>query len=266
MVANAAGGRSGSIVTWSVNLAGKCALVTGASSGLGRHFAQVLANAGASVVVAARRTSALDELADVIESSGGRAFPVKLDVQDRHSVRHAIAAASSAAGPIDILVNNSGVAVTASALEQSEEQWDLVIDTNLKGAFLVATEVARTMRGRGGSIINIASILGIRQAGQVVSYAVSKAGLLQMSKTLALELARFSIRVNALAPGYIETELNREFWNTPAGSAMLKRIPQRRLGKPSDLDGALLLLASDASQYITGAVLAIDGGHLVSSL
>lgn len=255
-------------MTWSVDLKGKRALVTGASSGLGRHFALVLAGAGASVVLAARRTVALEALAGEINAVGGDAVAVTMDVTNRQSVAEAVAKVWSSAGPIDIVVNNSGVTATAPALEQTEEQWDSVIDTNLKGAFLVATETSRAMRdaGRGGSIINIASILGLRQAGQVASYAVSKAGLVQLTKTLALELARYSIRVNALAPGYVETELNRDFWASAAGAALIKRIPQRRLGQLTDLDGALLLLASDGSLYITGAVLAVDGGHLVSSL
>ncbi len=250
------------------DLTGRVALVTGASSGLGNHFARTLAQGGARVVVAARRISALDELAAEIRASGGQSVALTLDVRDRQSVRQTVAEALRVYGQIDILVNNSGVTAAAAALDQTEEEWDSVIDTNLKGAFLMATDVARAMRdrGRGGSIINVASILGIRQAGHVASYAVSKAGLVQLTKLLALEFARFSIRVNALAPGYIETDLNREFWNSAPGAALLKRIPQRRLGKPSDLDGALLLMASDASAYMTGAVLAIDGGHLVSSL
>jgi NAD(P)-dependent dehydrogenase (short-subunit alcohol dehydrogenase family) len=165
-------------------------------------------------------------------------------------------------------VNNAGIVRSRPALEQTEEDWDAVLDTNLKGAFLVARAVAGKMRaaGRSGSIINIASILGLRQSAAVLPYAVSKAGIIQMTKVLALELARFNIRVNALAPGYFDTELNREFWQTEAGQGLVRRIPQRRLGQVSDLDGPLLLLASEASQYMTGAVLAVDGGHLVSGL
>jgi NAD(P)-dependent dehydrogenase (short-subunit alcohol dehydrogenase family) len=250
------------------DLRDKLAVVTGASSGLGRHFARVLARSGATVVLGARRLDALETLAAQIASDGGRACAMRLDVLDIESIRQAIAAAMSQFGPIDVLVNNSGVTLSADVLEQSETQWDNVLDTNLKGAFLVASEVARQMRGlnRGGSIINISSILGLRQAGHVAAYAVSKAGLVQLTKVMALELARFGIRVNALAPGYIETDLNREFWASPAGAAMLKRIPQRRLGQPEDLDGALLLLASDASRYMTGSIIAIDGGHLVNTL
>jgi len=250
------------------DLRGKLAVVTGASSGLGRHFARVLARSGATVVLGARRLDALEALAAQIGSDGGCAWALRLDVLDVESVRQAIAAAASRFGPIDILVNNSGVTLSAEVLEHSETQWDHILDTNLKGAFLVASEVARQMReqNRGGSIINISSILGLRQAGHVAAYAVSKAGLVQLTKVMALELARFGIRVNALAPGYIETDLNREFWASPAGAAMLKRIPQRRLGRPEDLDGALLLLASDASCYMTGSIIAVDGGHLVNTL
>jgi NAD(P)-dependent dehydrogenase (short-subunit alcohol dehydrogenase family) len=255
-------------MTISADLRDKLALVTGASSGLGRHFAQVLARSGATVILGARRVEALHALAALIVANGGRASPMQLDVRDVESIREVVAAATSQFGPIDILVNNAGITFSSEVLEHSEGDWDEVLDTNLKGAFVVAREVARQMRGlkRGGSIINIASILGLRQAGHVAAYAVSKAGLVQLTKIMALELARFGIRVNALAPGYIETDLNREFWTSPAGESMLKRIPQRRLGQPEDLDGALLLLASDASRYMTGSVIAVDGGHLVETL
>jgi NAD(P)-dependent dehydrogenase (short-subunit alcohol dehydrogenase family) len=250
------------------DLAGKTALVTGASSGLGRHFAQVLAQAGAKVVLAARRMDELEKLAGEITAAGGQAMPVRLDVTDAAAVRAALDAGEARLGGIDILINNSGIAQGVAVLDQTEEDWDRVLDTNLKGAFLVATETARRMRDakRAGSIVNIASILGLRQSGQVTAYAASKAGLIQMTKSMALELARYNIRVNALAPGYINTEMNRDFIDTPVGEALVRRIPQRRIGRPEDLDGALLLLASDASRYMTGAVIAVDGGHLVSSL
>jgi NAD(P)-dependent dehydrogenase (short-subunit alcohol dehydrogenase family) len=187
-----------------------------------------------------------------------------LDVTDSASV----AAASAALADVDILVNNAGVVRSAAALDQSEAGWDEVVDTNLKGAFLVAQAAAKAMRTskKGGCIINVASILGVRQAGAVLPYAVSKAGVIQMTKVLALELARFNVRVNALVPGYFDTELNREFWQTDAGQALIRRVPQRRLGRLTDLNGPLLLLASDASCFMTGSVLAVDGGHLVSSL
>jgi NAD(P)-dependent dehydrogenase (short-subunit alcohol dehydrogenase family) len=188
-------------------------------------------------------------------------------VNDHASIEQAIEATASSGG-LDILVNNAGVTVTKSVLDVSEEDWDRVVDTNLKGNFLVAQAAARTMKaqGRGGAIINIASILGLRVAGHVSPYVASKAGVVHLTKAMALELARYNIRVNALCPGYIETELNQDFFKSEAGEALVRRIPQRRLGKPADLDGALLLLCSEASSYITGATLAVDGGHLVSSL
>lgn len=250
------------------DMTGKTVLVTGASSGLGRHFAGVLAGNGAAVILCARRVGELEKLAAEISSAGGAAYVVSMDVTDLASVRAAVAEAVQRAGPIDALVNNSGVAEGGPLLDQSEANWDRVLDTNLKGAWAVATEVARDMaaRGQGGAILNIASITGLRQAGQLTAYATSKAALIQLTKQMALEWARHGIRVNALAPGYIETELNRDFFASEAGQSLVKRIPQRRLGQPSDLDGALLLLLSDAASYITGAVLAVDGGHLVSSL
>lgn len=241
----------------------KVALVTGASAGLGAHFATVLAGAGAEVILAARRPDALAAVAERIRADGGKCETITLDVTDGAS----ITAAAPALARADILINNAGVVRDAPALDQSEADWDTVIDTNLKGIFRMSQAAGRAMRARGGgSIINIASILGLRQAGGVLPYAVSKSGTIQMTKTLALELARFGIRVNALAPGYLETELNAGFWETEAGKAMIKRIPQRRLGQLADLDGPLLLLASDLSRYMTGAVIEVDGGHLVSTL
>ena len=242
--------------------------MTGASSGLGRHFAHVLSRAGATVAVAARRLDALHALAAEIASHGGQAFPIGLNVVDNSSVRKCINAVVGKLGPINVLVNNSGVTSSNALLDETEEQWDAVLDTNLKGVFLVSTEVVRHLReaNLGGSIINVASILGLRQAGHVAPYAASKAGLVQLTKVMALEWARLAIRVNALAPGYIETDLNQQLWHSPAGVALVKRIPQRRLGQPGDLDGALLLLASDASRYMTGTIITIDGGHLVNTL
>jgi len=249
-------------------LNGVVALVTGASSGLGRHFARTLAGAGASVALGARRTDRLEALAAEIAAEGGTALPLALDVTDAASVEAAVARAVATLGPIGVLVNNSGVATTAPAIDLAESDWDKILDTNLKGAWLMSRAVARGMiaAGTGGSIINIASVTAERTANQLSAYATSKAGLAHLTKGMALELARHQIRVNAIAPGYIETEINAGFFATPAGEAMLKRIPQRRLGKPEDLDGVLLLLATEASRYMTGSVIPVDGGHLVSSL
>jgi len=244
------------------SLAGRTALVTGASSGLGRHFADLLADAGACVVLAARRTDRLEAAVDEIRSKGGAARAIALDVTDEASI-----AAAFAAAPVDILVNNAGISSPGKAMSYAASDWDAVMATNLRGAFLVAQAAAQSMAERkGGSIVNVASILGLRVAGDLAAYAASKAGLVQLTKALALEWARHGIRVNALCPGYIVTDLNAEFFASPGGAALVKRIPQRRVGQPDDLDGALLLLASDASRYITGAALPVDGGHLVSSL
>jgi NAD(P)-dependent dehydrogenase (short-subunit alcohol dehydrogenase family) len=248
-------------------LEARVALVTGASSGLGRHFAQTLAHAGAHVVVAARRVDALAELCAEIATAGGQARAVALDVTDRASVERAVADAASAGG-LDILVNNAGVSSVRPFLDVTEAEWDFVSDTNLKGNFLVAQAAARAMKaqGRGGAIVNIASILGLRVTQSVPAYVASKAAVVQLTKAMALELARYNIRVNALCPGYVETDLNKDFFATDAGQALIRRIPQRRLGRPDELDGAMLLFCSDAGSYITGSVLAVDGGHLVSSV
>lgn len=242
----------------------KTILVTGASSGLGAYFAERLAARGARVVLAARRLDRLERLVERIASGGGTAATVSLDVRDPVSVEAAVVAA----GAVDVLINNSGITLTRPVLDQSPEDWSSVLDTNLKGAFLVGTAVARGMRARGasGSIINIASILGLRPANQLAGYAASKAGLIQLTKVMASELARHSIRVNAIAPGYIDTELNRDFWDTEPGKALVRRIPARRLGRPEELLGAVLLLASEASSYMSGSVIAVDGGHLCGTL
>ena len=247
---------------------GKVALVTGASSGLGEHFARTLAAAGATVVAGARRVDRLEALAADIAASGGRALAVALDVTDRASVDAAFERATQAFGAPDIVVNNAGIARTKPSLELEEREWREVLDTNLDGAWRVAQAAARAMTaaGKGGSLINIASILGLRVATSLLAYAAAKAALVQVTQALALEWARHRIRVNAIAPGYIETDMNRAFFQTEAGQAVMKRVPQRRIGKPAELDGALLLLASDASSYMTGSVLVVDGGHLVTSL
>ena len=251
-----------------ITLAGSTALVTGANGGLGAHFAQTLARAGADVAVAARRVDALHDVVAAIAKLGRRVVPVALDVTDAASVTAAFEHASAALGPLTVVVNNAGIAITKPLLDHTEDEGLRVIDVNLNGAWRVAQAAARHMvaHGQGGSIVNVASILGLRVASQVPSYAASKAALIQLTKAMALELARHRIRVNALAPGYVETAMNRDFFASDAGQAMIKRVPQRRIGKPAELDAALLLLASDAGSYMTGSVVTVDGGHVVSSL
>ena len=248
-------------------LQGKRVLVTGASSGLGMHFAQLLAGAGAQVAVAARRVDKLQAVVEQITRAGGEARAFALDVAQAQSVRECLDAVSAWGVP-DVVVNNAGVTVTRALLEQTEEDFDQVIGTNLKGNWLVATEAARRMvaAGKGGAIVNVASILGTRVGGGVAPYAISKAGVIQATKAMALELARHGIRVNALLPGYVATELNRDFLGSAAGEKLRLRIPSRRFGEMADLDGPLLLLASDAGAAMTGACVAVDGGHLVSGL
>ncbi|WP_340317562.1 SDR family NAD(P)-dependent oxidoreductase [Rhizorhabdus argentea] len=247
-----------------LNLDGKTAFVTGASAGLGARFASVLAGAGAEVILAARREEALAEVAEQIRSAGGRCRAVALDVSNPAS----ISAVAPLLVAVDILVNNAGIAIEKSFLDQEEADWDATVDTNAKGMFLLTQAAARAMiaRGKGGSIINIASILGLRQSMRLATYSVSKAAVIQMTKVAALELARHNIRVNAICPGYIATDMNKGVWETDTGRAILKRIPQRRTGEVSELDGPLLLLASDASSYMTGSIIVADGGHLLSSL
>lgn len=250
------------------DLSGQVALVTGASSGLGRHFALTLARAGADVALAARRVEQCQQTAEQIQALGRRAAAVALDVTQVASVSKAVATVAAELGPITILCNNAGIAITRAFLEQTEDEWDSVLDTNLKGAFLVAQVVAQHMteHGRGGSIINTASIAGFRVAKQLSAYVASKGGLIQLTRAMALELATYNIRVNALAPGYIETEINQGFFQTVAGLKMIKRIPQGQIGQLSDLEGPLLLLASGAGRYMTGSVIAVDGGHSINSL
>lgn len=250
------------------DITGQVALVTGASSGLGDHFSRTLAAAGATVVVAARRTDRLEALVAQIAGSGGKALAVPLDVSDPASVERAMAETVRRAGAPDIVVNNAGIAQGKPALDLTEEDWRQVMNTNLDGAWRVAQASAKAMiaAGKGGAIVNTASILGLRVANSLLAYATAKAALIQMTRALALEWARYKIRVNAIAPGYVETEINSGFFATEAGQAMVKRVPMRRIGTPAELDGALLLLASGASSYMTGSVIVVDGGHVVSSL
>jgi len=249
----------------SFDLSGKAAIVTGAGSGLGRHFALTLARAGARVAAMGRRMELLTALAREIEGFDGRCVPIAADVQNQASVRQAIAAAETELGPIAILVNNAGISVHKPLLDQTEEDWDRVVDTNLKGAWLVAQETARHMvrLGHGGSIVNIASVLGLKATGGVPGYVASKAGLVHLTRAMALELARHKIRVNALCPGYFATEMTKEFLASPECEKLVKTIPQRRTGAPDELDGPLLLLASDAGAYMTGSVIVVDGGMSV---
>lgn len=245
-------------------LNGKRALITGASSGFGAHFAQLLSAAGAEVVLAARRADKLADLEQSLRSEGRQVSTVSMDVSSRDSV-HACFGQISAC---DIVINNAGITVTRALLDHTEEDWDSVIDTNLKGCWLVATEAARRLRKeeKPGAIVNIASILGERVAAGVAPYAISKAAVIQATKVMALELARHQIRVNALLPGYVVTDLNRDFLHSEAGEKLRSRIPTRRFGHINDLDGPLLLLCSDAGAGMTGSCLTVDHGHLLSSL
>jgi 3-oxoacyl-[acyl-carrier protein] reductase len=241
-------------------------LITGASQGLGRRFARVLSAHGATVALAARQTAKLKNLEEEIRTGGGRAAAVAMDVTDTASIENAIDAAEAALGPVSVLINNAGIAIEKPAVDQSEADWDAVIGGNLKGAYFAATEMARRMitRKQEGNIVNIASVLGIGVMKFLSPYTISKAGIIQATKAMALELAGNGIRVNALAPGYVDTEMNHDFWATAAGERLAKRIPQRRVGAESDLDGAILLLASSASRYMTGSVVTVDGGFLLT--
>ncbi|MEJ0025411.1 MAG: SDR family NAD(P)-dependent oxidoreductase [Rhizomicrobium sp.] len=245
------------------DLNGRVALVTGATSGLGRHFAKVLAGAGAAVALCGRRVERLAEVKAEIESAGGRATTIPLDVTDAAAIAPAIDAAEATLGPIDILVNNAGLSVLGLAVEISADDFDKVMATNLRGPFLLATEIGRRMIAakREGRIVNIASIGAYRVLPGVTPYCISKAGVAMMTQCLAREWARKGINVNALCPGFIETELNDEWFASDKGKAQIDSFPRRRLAQQSDLDGMLLLLASDASRAITGSLLTIDDGQ-----
>lgn len=247
------------------SLVGETALVTGASSGLGAHFAQVLAKAGAKVALAARRTDRLEALAATIKANGGAAAAVALDVRTPQSVQFAFDAAEDVLGPVSVVINNAGITDPAFITRMTEKQWRDVLDVNLDGVFRVGQEAARRMaaRGQGGSIVNISSIVGLGAIKTLGAYAASKAAVLALTRTMALELARDKVRVNALAPGYIATELNDSFWETDAGKRMIAHVPMRRLGQLDELDGPLLLLASKAGSFMTGTTLVADGGHLL---
>ena len=246
-------------------LDGEVALVTGASSGLGWHFAKVLARASAKVALCARRTDRLETLAKQIEAAGGKAAAIGLDVKDPASVKTAFDRAEASLGPVTVLVNNAGVTDPAFFTAMTEQQWRGVLDVNLDGVFRVGQEGARRMvaGGKGGSIVNIASIVGLGAIKTLSAYSASKAAVLALTRNMALELARDKIRVNAIAPGYIATELNDDFWETDAGKRMIAHVPMRRLGQLDELDGPLLLLAARAGSFMTGSTLTVDGGHLL---
>lgn len=251
-----------------LSLTGKVALVTGASSGLGAHFATVLAKAGAGVVVGARRVEKLQDLVEKIKTDGGKAVAVAMDITDSASVTQALDDGEAALGPITILVNNAGVADSKRFINVDEESWDFIMNTNLKGAWTVANQLSKRMMAKqlSGSIINIASILGLRVAVGESTYAISKAGVVQMTKAMALELGNKGIRVNALCPGYFKTEINADFFETDKGQAFIQATPAKRLGKLEELNVPVLMLASDAGSFINGTAIPIDGGHTVSSL
>jgi 3-oxoacyl-[acyl-carrier protein] reductase len=248
------------------DIAGRTALVTGASSGLGDRFARVLAKNGARVVCLARRRERLDQLVDEIAADGGTAYALVADVTNPDAMARSFAAAEEQFGPIEIIVNNAGIAETGKALDQPSASWRRVLATNLDAVQLVAQLAAQRLvaAGHPGTIINIASILGFGVARGLSAYAVAKAGVVQLTRALALELAADQIRVNAIAPGYVVTDMNRDFLESPKGAALKTAIPMRRFGEAGDLDGVLLLLASPAGRFITGATYVVDGGHLLT--
>jgi NAD(P)-dependent dehydrogenase (short-subunit alcohol dehydrogenase family) len=259
------------IVGIELNFEGKIAMVTGASSGLGARFAKVLAQGGAQVVLASRRTERLKELRAEIEAEGGAAHVVSLDVTDYASIKAAIAHAETEAGPIDILVNNSGVSTTQRLIDVTPDDYAYVMDTNQRGAFFVAQEAAKRMiaRAKGDPkkqhrIINIASVAGLRVLPQIGIYCVSKAAVVHMTKSMAVEWGRYNINVNAICPGYISTEINAEHFQSEQGRALVNMLPRKRVGEPQDLDGLLLLLASDEAHFINGAIMTADDGMSAS--
>jgi 3-oxoacyl-[acyl-carrier protein] reductase len=248
------------------DLTGRVALVTGASSGLGLHFAEVLAQAGAAVALIARREERIAAAAKRIVAAGGRAMAIPADVLDRTAMTHAFDTAEAAFGTVDILVNNAGVAHAGRAVDLPEAEWRRVLGTNLDAVFFWAQEAARRLlaAGKGGAIVNIASVLGYGVNKGVIGYATAKAGVIQLTKALALELGFKGIRVNAIAPGWIVTELNRDYLESDKGTAIKREIPIGRFGEERDLDGALLLLVSDAGRFMNGATLVVDGGQMVA--
>ena len=257
-------------MAYSLDLSGRVALVTGASGGLGAQFAKTLAEAGAAVILASRRMDKLKDLRAQIEAKGGAAHVVELDVTDHDSIKSAVAHAETEVGPIDILINNSGVSTTQRLQDVAEEDYDFIFNTNVKGAFFVAQEVGKRMLARsrgfapggfaGARIINIASMAGLRVLPQIGVYCMSKAAVIQMTKAMALEWGKYGINVNAICPGYIDTEINHHHWETEQGKKLVQMLPRKRIGKPEDLDALLVMLASPQSHFVNGAVIAADDG------
>lgn len=244
------------------------ALVTGASSGIGHHLAKTLARAGATVGIAARRADRLEVLAREIEDAGGKAIPLPMDVTDRQAVENALDQLEIQAGLASVLVNNAGIVRRSPFLESTPDDYDAVMGLNQRAVWFVQQSVCQRLvaAGQGGSVVNISSITGLRTTGSATAYAVSKAAVAHMTKVTALELARYNIRVNAIAPGYFPTDMTDDFLQSEYGAQLKKRIPMRRTGQLQELDGPLLLLASSLGSFMTGTVLPVDGGHLVGTL
>ena len=257
-------------MAYSIDLSGRVAFITGASGGLGQQFALTLSRAGAAVVLASRRVEKLKDLRAQIEGEGGDAHVMALDVTDIASIKSAVAHAETEVGPIDILVNNSGVSTTQRIQDVSEDDYDYIFNTNTKGAFFVAQEVGKRMLARakgaapgtytGGRIINIASVAGLKVLPQIGAYCMSKAAVVQMTRSMALEWGRFGINVNAICPGYIDTEINHKHWQTEQGQKLIQMLPRKRVGQPQDLDALLVMLCSNQSHFINGAVISADDG------
>jgi len=257
-------------MAYSMDLSGRVAFITGASSGLGAQFARTLAGAGAAVVLASRRVEKLKDLRAEIDGAGGDAHVIELDVTDHDSIKSAVAHAETEVGSIDILVNNSGVSTTQRLQDITPGDFDFMFDTNVKGAFFVAQEVGKRMLARakgaapgnytGGRIVNIASMAGLRVLPQIGVYCMSKSAVIQMTKAMALEWGKFGINVNAICPGYIDTEINHQHWQTESGQKLVQMLPRKRVGQPQDLDALIVMLCSDQSHFINGAVIAADDG------
>ncbi|MEN9435533.1 MAG: hypothetical protein RIR09_188 [Pseudomonadota bacterium] len=260
-------------MSYTIDLSGRVAFITGASSGLGAQFARTLAQAGAAVVLASRRIDRLKDLRATIVADGGDAHVMELDVTDHASIKSAVAHVETEVGSIDILVNNSGVSTTQRLQDVMPEDYDFMFDTNVKGAFFVAQEVGKRMLARatgaapgsytGGRIVNIASMAGLRVLPKIGTYCMTKAAVIQMTKAMALEWGKFGINVNAICPGYIDTEINHHHWQTEAGKKLVQMLPRKRVGQPQDLDALLVMLCSDQSHFINGAVIAADDGFAV---